>query len=121
MVWMCPRFSRLASLGGSAGLGLFFGLKYTGERGTSAPCPAQQRRRERASGATVLARFVSLALFGLALSIPLIAVVLFASAQRGLDWVAGLSRRLPFWTGLLFIVLGMWSIVFGLFARVSHR
>ena len=73
------------------------------------------------SGATVLARFVSLALFGIALSIPLIAVVLFASAQRGLDWVAGLSRRLPFWTGLLFIVLGMWSIVFGLFARVSHR
>jgi cytochrome c-type biogenesis protein len=26
-----------------------------------------------------------------------------------------LSRRLPFWTGLVLIALGLWSIGFGLF------
>jgi cytochrome c-type biogenesis protein len=63
-----------------------------------------------ASGAPFISGFVSLSLFGLALSLPLIAAVLFAPARRGLDWLAGLSRRLPFWTGLLLIGLGAWSI-----------
>lgn len=62
--------------------------------------------------------FVSLGLFGLALSLPLVAAALFPPARRALDWLAGLSRRLPVWTGLLLVVLGAWSIWFGLFVEL---
>ncbi len=60
--------------------------------------------------------FTSLALFGLALSLPLIVAVLVPSARRALDWIAGLSQRAPLWTGVVLIGLGLWSIGFGLFA-----
>jgi cytochrome c-type biogenesis protein len=53
------------------------------------------------------------------LSLPLIAAVLFERARRALDWLAGLSARLPFWTGVLLAALGLWSIWFGLFARIA--
>jgi cytochrome c-type biogenesis protein len=45
--------------------------------------------------------------------------VLFAPARRTLDWLAGLSRTLPFWTGLLLVALGAWSMWFGLFVEVK--
>ena len=32
--------------------------------------------------------------------------------------LAGLTRRMPVWTGTLFIVLGVWSIWFGLFVSI---
>jgi hypothetical protein len=31
-----------------------------------------------------------------------------------LDRIAGLSERLPLWTGDVFVLLGLWSISFGL-------
>ena len=74
---------------------------------------------EGASGATAARGFVLLALFGLAMSLPLIAAVLFAPMRRFLDWLAALSRRIPFWTGLIFVVLGTWSIWFGLFVTIA--
>jgi cytochrome c-type biogenesis protein len=45
--------------------------------------------------------------------------VLFAPARRLLDWLAGLSGRLPLWTGLLLVALGAWSIWFGLFVSLK--
>jgi copper chaperone CopZ len=63
--------------------------------------------------------FVSLALFGLALSLPLVVAVLFAPARRGLDWLASLTGRVPLWTGVLLIALGLWSVWFGLFVRLE--
>ncbi len=71
------------------------------------------------SGATLSAGFVSLGLFGLALSLPIVAAVLIPSARRALDWLSALSRRLPLWTGLLLVALGLWSIGFGLFAEIK--
>ena len=73
----------------------------------------------RATGGTLAQSFGSLALFGLALSLPLVVAVLFERSRRLLDWLAGLSARLPIWTGLLLIALGIWSIWFGLFARIG--
>jgi cytochrome c-type biogenesis protein len=67
-----------------------------------------------AAGATLASGFVSLAVFGLALSLPLVAAVLFEPARRALDWLAGLSGRIPVWTGAVLIALGIWSIWFGL-------
>lgn len=72
-----------------------------------------------ATGAMLAAGFASLALFGAALSLPLVLAVVFEPARRALDWLSDLSRRLPVWTGLLLIVLGMWSIGFALFVEVK--
>jgi len=72
-----------------------------------------------ASGATLASGFISLAVFGLALSAPLVAAVLFEPARRALDWLAGLSGRIPFWAGVVLVALGLWSIWFGLFVRIK--
>jgi len=51
--------------------------------------------------------------------LPLVAAVLFEPPRRALDWLADLSRRLPFWTGLLLIALGLWSIGFAVLAKTG--
>lgn len=58
--------------------------------------------------------FVAMAIFGLALSLPLMLVVFWRSARDWLDRVAALSDRVPAWTGIVFVGLGLWSIYFGL-------
>lgn len=68
-----------------------------------------------AGGAPLTRGFVSMMLFGFALSLPIIVVALFPWARRLLDHVAGLSRRMPRWTGMVLIILGLWSIWFGVF------
>ena len=110
MVALGPSLSRLSDLRGSAGLGLLFGLNIP-------PCAMPlilallgAAGAEGATGGTLASGFVSLAIFGFGLSLPLVLAVLFEPARRALDWLAGLSRRMPFWTGLLLIVLGVWSI-----------
>ena len=110
MVSLGLSLSRFASPGGSAVLGVLFGLNIPACAAPLIFALLGSAAASGASGATILAGFVSLALFGLALSLPLIAVVLFAAARRWLDLLAGLSRRLPFWTGLVFVALGLWSI-----------
>jgi cytochrome c-type biogenesis protein len=57
-------------------------------------------------------------LFGFALSLPLAVAVLIPAARRALDWLARLSGRIPLWTGIVLIALGIWSIWFGLFVEV---
>ena len=74
---------------------------------------------EGATGVTLAKGFVSLALFGFALSLPLLAIVLFPPARRALDWIANLGDRLPLWTGGLFALLGAWSIWFGFYVSVQ--
>ncbi|WP_435099656.1 hypothetical protein [Arhodomonas sp. AD133] len=64
--------------------------------------------------------FVSLGLFGLALSLPLVAAVMWAPMRRVLDRLAGLSARAPFWAGVVLIALGLWSIGFGLFTDLEN-
>jgi cytochrome c-type biogenesis protein len=48
-----------------------------------------------------------------------VVAVLFRGARRALDRLAGLSRRLPVWTGLLLIALGLWSIGFALLVEIK--
>jgi cytochrome c-type biogenesis protein len=119
MVALGPSLSRLSGLRGSAGLGVLFGLNIPA---CAAPLLLALFGAAAAGGATdatFAMGFVSLALFGLALSLPLIVAVLFAPARRALDWIAGLSRRVPLWTGLLLIALGVWSVWFGLFVKLG--
>lgn len=114
-----PSLGRLSDLRASAGLGVLFGFNIPACAGPLLVALLGAAAAGGAAGATLASGFVSLALFGLALSLPLVVAVLFEPARRVLDWLAGLSRRLPFWTGLLLIALGAWSIWFGLFANIK--
>lgn len=114
-----PSLARLATMRGSAGLGVLLGLNIPA---CAAPLLAALLAAAAGSGATggtLASGFVSLALFGVALSLPLVVAVLFEPARRAMDWLAGLSRRLPFWIGLLLIGLGGWTIWLGLSAVTS--
>lgn len=119
MVSLGPRLARLSDLRGSAALGVLFGLNIPACAAPLLLALLGAAAAGGAGGATFAGGFSALALFGLALSLPLIVAVLFERARKALDWLASLSQRLPFWTGLLLIVLGLWSIWFALFANLA--
>lgn len=114
-----PRLSGIPQGRGSAALGLLFGLNIPACAAPLIFALFGTSAAGSAAGAPVAAGFVSLVLFGLALSSPLVAAATFAPARRALDWLAGLSRKIPFWTGLVLILLGAWSIWFGLFVNLE--
>ena len=115
MASLGPSLARLSDLRGSAGLGLLFGLNVPACAMPLILALLGAAAAHGATGGTVASGFASLAIFGFGLSLPLVLAVLFEPAQRALDWMAGLSRRIPFWTGVLLIVLGLWSIGLALF------
>jgi cytochrome c-type biogenesis protein len=113
-----PRLAGLNGTGGSIGLGVIFGLNIPACAAPLLLVLLGFAATGGASGSALLSGFVSLAVFGLALSLPLVAAVAFEPARRMLDRLAGLSARMPFWAGVLLIFLGLWSIWFGLFATL---
>ncbi|MBN9560546.1 MAG: hypothetical protein J0H14_07430 [Alphaproteobacteria bacterium] len=119
MISLGPGFPRLSDARGSAALGLLLGFNVPPCAGPLLLALLGTAAAGGASGATLANGFVSLALFGLALSLPLVVAVLFKPARRALDWLAGLSRRLPIWTGVLLVILGAWSIKLGLSALAA--
>lgn len=119
MLSIGPRIHALANPRGSLVLGAAFGLNIPACAGPLLLALLAASAAGGASGATLARGFASLALFGFALSLPLAVAVLFGRARRALDWLASLSRRIPRWTGLLFVVLGVWSIWFGLFVSIE--
>ncbi len=119
MVSIGPRLASLSSPRGSILLGMVFGLNIPACAGPLLLALLAASAAGGASGETVARGFVSLGLFGFALSLPLVAAVLFQRARRMLDRLAGLTRRLPLWTGTLFVLLGAWSIWFGLFVAIG--
>jgi cytochrome c-type biogenesis protein len=118
MVSVGPTFTQLSGLRGSVGLGALFGLNIPACAAPLLLALLGTAAAGGATGATLASGFVSLAVFGLALSLPLVLAVLFAPARAALDWLAGLSGRVPFWTGLVLVALGLWSIGFGFFATL---
>lgn len=62
---------------------------------------------------TIAQGFLVLALFGATLSFPLMLILWWRPARTWLERIAALSQAMPFWTGLLFILLGLWSIWLG--------
>jgi len=116
---MGPNLKSFSGARASIGLGLLFGLNIPACAVPLLVILLGSSAVHGAMGGALVAGFVSLALFGLALSLPLVVAVLFERARRALDWLAGLSKRMPFWTGVLLVGLGLWSIWFGLFARLK--
>ena len=109
-----PGLARLASVNGAAALGAVFAFNIPACAAPFILALVGMAIAGGAGGAALATGFFSLALFGLALSLPIMVVALFPRARAALDWLAGLSRRIPFWSGIAFIVLGLWSIWFGL-------
>jgi len=118
MVAIGPGIAKLSGLRGSAGLGVLFGLNIPACAAPLLAALLAAAAATGASGATVAAGFTALAVFGFALSAPLIAAVFSARARRLLDWLAHQAARFPKWSGVILIVLGAWSIYFGLFVEV---
>ena len=117
MIAIGPGLKRLSGRGGSAGLGLLFGLNIPA---CAAPLLFALLAGAAASnGASALTGFVALAVFGFALSLPLVAVVLIPAAHGLLDRFAALTGRYPVLAGLVLVALGVWSIGFGLFATLD--
>lgn len=115
-----PQLGSLSGARGSVGLGVLFGLNIPACAAPLLLILLGAAAAGGATGTTLFAGFVSLAVFGLALSLPLVLTVLFAPARAALDWLARLSGRMPFWTGALLIVIGLWSIGFALFAYLPE-
>lgn len=113
-----PRVSKLTGARGSAGMGLVFGLNIPACAAPLLAALLGAAAAGGASGATLAAGFVSLGVFGFALSAPLVAAVFFEPARRAIDWLAHWAGRFPKWSGVVLILLGAWSIRFGLFVEV---
>jgi len=119
MVMLGPSLARLSGLGGSAGLGALFGLNIPACAAPLLVALLAAAAAGGAAGAAVVDGFVTLGLFGLALSLPLVVAVLIAPVRRLLDRLAALCGRFPAWAGVVLVGLGLWSIGFGLFAEVN--
>ncbi len=118
MVTIGPGLARLGGLRGSVGLGVLFGLNIPA---CAAPLLAALLALAAAggvSGAALGAGFGSLAVFGFFLSLPLVAAVFFEPARRLLDALAHQAKRFPRWAGVVMLLLGAWSIRYGLFVDV---
>ncbi|MCM2306707.1 MAG: hypothetical protein NDI91_04450 [Sulfuritalea sp.] len=118
MVRLGPLLSRATGTRGSAALGLLFGLNVPACAVPLVVVLLGMSASHAAGGEAPARGFVSLLLFGLALSLPLLLAVLWPPARRALDAVAGMAVRLPRWTGVVLAGLGLWSIGFGLLARL---
>ncbi len=113
-----PSLARLRSLRGSIALGVLFGLNIPACAAPLILALLGSAAAGGTAGASATSGFVSLGLFGLALSLPLVAAVFFAPARAALDKIAALSRRAPMWTGWVLVVLGGWSVWFALFVSL---
>lgn len=119
MVSIGPSLSRLSTVRGSVVLALFFGLNVPA---CSLPLLAAVLGSAAVAGAAnVWQGFAMLAIFGLGLSAPLLVALAFGPAQGTLERLSGFSRRAPIVIGVLFILLGAWSVYFGVSAPWSRR
>lgn len=105
-----PRLTRTRTTKGAAALGVLFGLNIPA---CAAPLLAAVFAASLGT-ASIAQGFWVMAVFGLALSLPLVVAVFWGRARGWLDRVAALSNRIPFWTGVVFVVLGVWSVYFGI-------
>ena len=112
-----PRLSRLSTVRGSVAMAMFFGLNIPA---CSGPLLAAVLGAAAVGGAAKVGQgFWMLALFGFALSLPLLVAVAFGPAQRIVERLGHYSKRAPLGIGALFVALGAWSIWFGLTVRLK--
>lgn len=114
-----PRLARVQGNTRSLALGTIFAFNIPACAGPLLAVLLTVSAAGGAVGTSLAKGFISMALFGLALSLPIVAATFFSGARRLLDWLVTWSIRMPRWTGVLLILLGLWSIRFGLVARLG--
>ena len=115
-----PSLARVSGTRGSLGLGLLFGFNIPA---CAAPIIFALLGTTALTGGASLGiggGFLSMLLFGLALSLPLVLAVAWKRARGWLDRLAGLSSRVPVITGLLFVGLGLWALYFALIVNLEE-
>jgi cytochrome c-type biogenesis protein len=105
-----PGLARMSPKRGALALAVLFGLNLPA---CAAPLLVVLLGSASASLAQVTGAFLSLALFGLALSLPLAVMVVWPRARRLLDRLTSASRRVPALVGLVLVAVGLWSIYLG--------
>ena len=104
---------RLPSGSGGAGLGALFALNIPACAAPLLAVLLGGAAARASAGGGVTYGGLSLLVFGLALSSPLIFAVLTRPGRRLLSTIARLAARMPRWTGAVLILLGVWSITLG--------
>lgn len=95
---------------GPIGLGVLFGFNIP-----ACAAPLLLAVIGAAAGSAQIGRgFMALAIFGLALSLPIVLAVVWRPAQRYIERAASLSAQAPLWIGLLLLAVGVWSVYLGL-------
>ncbi|MEC9244767.1 MAG: cytochrome c biogenesis protein CcdA [Pseudomonadota bacterium] len=97
---------RFSGRRGAISLGLLFGLNVPA---CAAPLLVALLGQAAFGVAGVAAGFFSLALFGIALSAPLLAAVWSNRLRGWLDWLSSLAPRVPIVIGTVLILAGAWS------------
>ena len=116
-----PTLSRVGGAKGSAAIAILFALNIPACAGPLLAILVGTTATAGASGTSGAQGFLSMALFGLGLSAPILAAIFSLAGARWLHWLASMSRAVPRLTGVVLILLGLWSIWFGLIGWVSHR
>lgn len=101
---------RLSTAGGGVGLGAVFGLNIPACAAPLLAVLLGGAAEQAAGGAGIVHGGLSLLVFGLALSSPLVLAVFTEPGRRLLNRVAGWAGHMPRWTGAVLVGLGLWSI-----------
>ena len=109
-----PRISRIKGAKGSATLAALFALNIPACAGPLLAILVGATATSGASGMSIGKGFLSMALFGFSLSAPILAASYFAVGLSWLDRLSAMSKSVPRITGIILILLGIWSIRFGL-------
>lgn len=112
MRMLTPTPERLDSRSRTLGLGAAFGLYVPACAVPLLAVLIGTSTAQSAGGSPVIAGFVSLFVFGVALSAPLFVLVGSARGQRWINRLVMLAGRLPRPTGALLVLLGLASIAF---------
>lgn len=114
-----PRLSSIRGTNRSLALGTIFAFNIPACAGPLLVILLGMSAASGAVGTSLAKGFLSMALFGLALSLPIVAATFFTGARRFLDKLSGWSSSMPRWTGIVLILLGLWSIRFGMVAQLG--
>jgi len=104
---------RLSPASGGVGLGALFALNIPACAAPLLAVLLGGAAARASSGGGVTYDGLSLLVFGLALSSPLVLAVFTRVGRRLLSAIARLAARMPRWTGVVLILLGLWSIALG--------
>lgn len=113
---LTPRSERLKRRGRTWGIGVAFGFYIPACAVPLLLILVGAGTAQSAAGAAVVSGFLSLFVFGLALSAPFFALVGTARGQLWIDRLVRLAGHLPRPTGALLVVLGLFSVGFALFS-----